>query len=83
MNVINVPVVHLDSVLHVGNFDGNQDASSHEGHALSVSWCPEAWTKIARLGGRPTWLLKKDEPGRFLEITGIKQAAKRQSSSGE
>jgi hypothetical protein len=40
---------------------------SQEGAGLSVSLDPEAWTKIAQLGGNPTYRLRHDG-GRFLDF---------------
>ena len=62
-----VPVKVVDSVIHVGHMDvSNKSESSHEGKCLSVSECPDAWVRIAKLGGLP-WnrLTKKD--AKFLD----------------
>ena len=50
---------------------------SYEGNALSVSLCPEAWTSIARLGGRPTKQLVKPG-GEFVHARVLPEEAKNQ-----
>ena len=70
MSAISVPVFRLNKAYHVGLFDGAHDKSSLEGNCLSVSWCPDAWTAIARLGGRPTWALEH-VGGRFLDMCAL------------
>ena len=58
---------------HIGDFDEkDRKESSHEGQLLSVSPNQEvsrSWREIARLGGAPTWKLKKPdgEPFRMLD----------------
>jgi hypothetical protein len=44
---------------------------SHEGAGLSVSLDPDAWRTIARLGDRPTWVLRRDE-GAFLDVHSVR-----------
>ncbi len=49
-----IPVITAAKLWHWGSFDParkNERGSSLEGNLLSVSACPEAWQKIARLGG--------------------------------
>lgn len=56
----------LSKVYHVGFLDvsnlNNRPVvySSLEGTGLSVSLCPEEWIKIAKLGGKNTYLLSKE-----------------------
>ena len=68
-----IPVIHLGRVFHVGSMDPSRlgaNGSSQEGRCLSVSLCPNAWTSIARLGGNP-WheLTRKD--GAFLDVHAV------------
>lgn len=57
-------------LFHLGTLDANnkgERGASHEGNGLSVSECPDAWRRIAKLGGLPTWTLQK--PGnQFLHL---------------
>ena len=65
-----VPVLHLDTVFHVGTLNpGHKGTSSLEGRGLSVSVHPYDWTIIARLGGGRTWTLTRPEghPFTFLD----------------
>ena len=49
------PTVHFPTVYHMGDMDPSKKSQgSHEGSGLSVSTHPDAWRKIARLGGRDT-----------------------------
>lgn len=43
---------------------------SLEGHCLSVSRCPHAWTQIAKLGGRPVFELRHDRAV-FVDMLGL------------
>ena len=63
------PTPQFRLVAHVGDLSQprNPQGRSFEGSGLSVSQHPEAWTKIARLGGRETWLLHKANPS-FYEV---------------
>lgn len=58
-----VPLIHMESVFHVGTLDQNDRTSreSLEAFCLSVSIDPDEWANIARSGGAPTWRL--DRPG--------------------
>lgn len=38
---------------------GQRSQGGLEGHGLSVSLTPRAWTAIVKLGGRPTWALTR------------------------
>ncbi len=54
-----LPRIHIPTVHHVGTLDVERRGGySLEGPALSVTTHPEAWTRIARLGGSPTHTLK-------------------------
>lgn len=67
--VAGLPTSHIPTVTHLGSLDESQKGSfSLEGPALSVSTHPEAWRKIARLGGQP----RHDLPGgEFLHATAL------------
>lgn len=66
----------LDCVWHVGTFDLSQKRpTSYEAKNLSVSWCPEAWTRIARLGGNPSWRIDLRD-ARFLDVLNLSAAAR-------
>jgi len=69
------PVLILDHVWHVGSLENapKNARSSYEGHHLSVSWCPDAWTQIARIGGNPTWFLTKTNTGQFLDVLELRK----------
>ncbi len=59
----NLPCRKFDRLHHVGTFDREQKATTHnrcslEGNGLSVSKHPEEWRKIARLGDCPTWSIQ-------------------------
>lgn len=68
--VLGDPVlVELDETYHVGTLaPGHRKALSYEGEGLSVSVHPEDWSQIARLGGAPTWVLRRPDgqPLRFV-----------------
>ena len=70
---MNLPVIRLSRVLHVGTMDIEAfraragQRSSLEGHCLSVSLCPEAWEEIARLPDpRQRDDSRRELVGRFL-----------------
>jgi hypothetical protein len=75
--VATLPVTRLDAVWHVGTLDPADKAAmyaaSYEGAGLSVSDCPAAWERIARLGGRPWWRLERPG-GTFLDAHALDQA---------
>ena len=69
-----IPVIRLAKVFHIGTLDpaqlgANSGQSSQEGHCLSVSLCPNAWSSIARLGGQLHEL--RSDGGAFLDITAV------------
>ena len=64
-----LPVQRVPTVTHIGTLDEGQKGSfSLEGPALSVSVHPDAWRKIARLGGHPAHELAG---GTFLHATAL------------
>ena len=55
-----LPVRKFSHVFHIGTFDiQNRKDFSYEGAGLSVSRDPEAWYKIAKLGGNTLFVLTK------------------------
>ena len=73
------PVIYLDSVYHVGTLDPSHkgkthNACSHEGTGLSVSLHPEAWMRIAKLGGNPTWELQAATELPFVDVLRFKKS---------
>lgn len=71
---MDIPVLELPTVFHLGTLQpqhrGGLHATSLEGAGLSVSLCPLAWQRIARLGGAP--LQQLDCPGAlFLDLRGL------------
>lgn len=57
-----VPVVEFMHLTHVGNLDPvSKKERSYEGQGLSVSRHPNAWSRIARLGG-DIWVLNGAPP---------------------
>lgn len=69
----------LEPLVHVGTLraqDKGVRGASHEGSGLSVSQCPEAWVRIARLGGVPWWRLER--PGHaFLDAHALTRVQRR------
>lgn len=70
------PTIHHALLFHVGTFDPAQKSKTHnatslEGNGLSVSFHPEAWREIARLGDEPTWILRRDESQAFLDVRSL------------
>lgn len=61
------PTRTIDCLSHVGTLQPeHKRTGSYEGAGLSVSLHPDAWCHIAKLGGLPTWQLRRPG-GRFLE----------------
>lgn len=63
----------FDALYHVGTLDlahKGTRGESLEGLGLSVSQCPQAWVRIAKLGGLPWWRLSK-AGNRFLDLHGL------------
>jgi hypothetical protein len=68
--IIDLPLYESGIVHHVGSLDPSEKGSgSYEGYCLSVSEDPDAWIRIARLGGRETWSSQKG--GAFLDILAL------------
>lgn len=69
--MVDVPVLRLPLVYHVGSLDpsrrGELHRTSQEGLCLSVSLCPGSWAEIARLGGSDLFALERAE-GVFLDV---------------
>lgn len=66
-----LPVIQLESVLHIGTLDPARrgaQGESLEGHLLSVSLAPHAWRRIARLGGNPLHALSKPQGICLLDL---------------
>ena len=62
----------FSSVIHLGELNQNeQSRSSHEGCLISASTCPDAWQKIARLGGQPKWEITHIDSDRKLRFVDI------------
>jgi hypothetical protein len=67
---LSFPLAQVGPLFHVGTLNPalrGQTGPSHEGAGLSVSTCPEAWRKIARLGALPTHAFTREHP-QFLDI---------------
>jgi len=68
--------VAIPAVCHVGTLNaadkGREHPGSYEGHGLSVALAEHAehWERIAQLGGRAWWLLRRDD-GRFLDARAL------------
>ena len=77
---MNLPTLQKKKVWHVGSPKSarTRASSSQEGTLLSVSEHPQAWTRIARLGGRETWELVRTDrtPGVFVNMHAIPEATK-------
>jgi hypothetical protein len=70
-----IPLIPISAVLHVGTLNEadvgrNSGAFSLEGRALSVSVHPEAWIRIARLGGLPIHRLTRKD-GLLLDVLAL------------
>jgi len=71
------PSLNIAEVYHVGFMDPqHKRRGSLEGSGLSVSLHPEAWTKIAKLGGRPTQALTNPK-GTFLNYHALTDEQKK------
>lgn len=63
------PVQEFDEIYHLGTMDPTSKDATHnrhgqEGNGLSVSTEPDAWRRIAKLGGNPLWTISS--PGAKL-----------------
>lgn len=69
---MDLPLVSFDHVFHIGTLDPadkGAHGSSLEGHGLSFAASDELvreWSRIAKLGGLPTWRLKNPS-ARFVD----------------
>lgn len=81
MNSIRLPFLRIAHAYHLGSMQagrkGENYASSYEGPCLSVSLCPNAWERIARLGGSNLHRLER-EGALFLDVLRIDARTKRQ-----
>jgi hypothetical protein len=79
LDLANLPIRAQAIVFHVGDLESKprRRTISYEGPGLSVSRCPDAWTRIARLGGYATWTLRRSGRGlgRFLDRHALSQAS--------
>lgn len=61
--IMDIPTLKAKAIYHVGTMNEGAKSSfftdSLEGHCISVSRCPAAWRKIAKLGGNPLWELQR------------------------
>lgn len=72
MSLERLPLIHLDRVYHIGTLNSAHKGRTHNAHSLeggclSVSCCPMAWRRIARLGGGHLFELHRPE-GAFLDL---------------
>lgn len=72
--MIKFPIINVKNVYHIGTMN-HQDKTKNslEGAGLSISNEPEAWCKIARLGGHDTFELIKSN-NQFLNIHELSDA---------
>ena len=78
MTSIHLPFVDFDVVYHVGKMD-NERQASYEGHALSVSRCPNKWAAYRALDPfepqRTVWTLDVNG-ARFLDESSLDRQAR-------
>jgi|SRR5579862_2981691 len=73
---LTLPIVRFDRAYHYGTFDiAHKRKASYEGACLSASHCPQAWKRIAKLGGLPLFELDTASL-RFLDLYAIREGAK-------
>ena len=81
-----LPVLHKERVWHVGNLKRarRKAPDSQEGTLLSVSEYPRAWTRIAQLGGSPTFMLvrKDGKEGVFVNRHALTASMERKILAG-
>lgn len=71
---VELKMLVIPTVMHVGRFDDSRRGYSLEGHHLSVSHCPEAWVNLARSDG-DVWVMRK--PGAvFVDAISLKRTAR-------
>jgi hypothetical protein len=71
-----VPTKSFKCLWHVGSLriaDKGIQGASQEGSGLSISLHPDDWASIARLGGNPTWALRRPE-NKFLNFHKLNSA---------
>ena len=82
LDLAKAKILRKKTVFHVGAsvaaqkqaHRGGKPDSSYEGEGLSVSEHPRAWTKIAQLGGSPTWTLTRadGQSGQFVDMHALR-----------
>jgi len=72
-----IAVALATELFHVGTMHAPKNRrTSLEGHFLSVSRCPQAWSRIARLGDGPLWKLTKTD-ARLLDVLETPKASRK------
>lgn len=75
--IAGVPVVSFDVCWHLGSLSTPpKKVESLEGACLSASHCPDAWRRIAKLGGNPLWELRLSG-ARYLDYHKLSDAQHR------
>jgi len=70
------PQREIPRLAHLGTMVATDKGKrSYEGHGLSVSLDPDAWSEIAKLGGLPLWELEKAD-GVFIEAHSLTEDQK-------
>ena len=79
-----LPIRQVKKAYHIGALDAAKKqrnssgtSLSYEGDGVSISNRPDAWVRIAQLGGNPLWLCQKPD-GRFLDskrLTAVQRQA--------
>lgn len=74
-----MPTIRKGFVWHIGALrEWDQINGDMEGPLLSVSSLPEAWRKIANLGGGPAWRISKPDGAlKFIDANKIRRAGGR------
>lgn len=71
---MNLPLVNINQLFHIGTLNPDhrgERGESQEGHLVSVSNCPEAWKKIARLGGLALHQFSKEDGIILLDMHAV------------
>lgn len=67
-----IPIIQIRSAFHAGAMNpALRSLVSQEGDCLSVSLCPHAWSRIARLGGRPLYELRHPRRANFVDACAV------------